>query len=180
MVTLNFKDGICLNGKIKNILKRDSKIILISFTNCTVLKNKITLFDSSWGDFDLIAGTKISSVFGGPCDSINYYKKLTSKKSRYKKYNAKKKITKHDKKLNDFFKEIHETENNDISKLLDIYKNIKKNKLNDWLLKYQFLEKTNCNLEIPWIKNIFNDLKVVSLKNSDLSRAIKRALNLFS
>ena len=75
---------------------------------------------------------------------------------------------------------IEKTKQNEIEKLFEIYKKIKEDKITDWLLKYQLLEKTNCNLEIAWIKTIFNDLKKLSNKNSDLSRAIKRSLNLFS
>ena len=180
IVTLSFKDGISLVGKIKRILKRDSRIILITFTNCTILKNKLTIFDPTWGNFDLISGSKITSVFGGPSDSINYYKKIKTKKSRYKRYNIQKKITKEDSKLNNFFKLIKQTNKNNINELLNIYNKMKKNKINDWLLKYEFLEKTNCNLDIPWIKTIFDDLNRLSSKNSDLSRAIKRSLNLFS
>ena len=52
--------------------------------------------------------------------------------------------------------------------------------INDWLLKYEFLEATNCNREINWINDIYLDLKRISSNNTDLSRAIKRALKLFS
>ena len=180
IVTLNFKDDISLKGQIKNILKRNSRIILISFTNCTLTKNKLVLFDPSWGEFDLVTGTTISSVFGGPSDSVNYYRKIKSKKSRYKKYNIKKKLNEEDEILNNFFKLISQTKNNDLDKLYNIYEKITKSKIKDWLIKYEFLEKTNCNLSIPWIKTIFNDLQKLSLKNTDLSRAIKRSLKLFS
>ena len=180
VVTLNFKDDISLKGQIKNILKRNSRIILISFTNCTLTKNKLVLFDPSWGEFDLVTGTTISSVFGGPSDSVNYYRKIKSKKSKYKKYNIKKKLNKEDENLNNFFKLISQTNKNDIDKLFNIYEKITKSKIKDWLIKYEFLEKTNCNLSIPWIKTIFNDLQKLSLKNTDLSRAIKRSLKLFS
>ena len=140
----------------------------------------MVLFDPSWGEFDLETGTTISSVFGGPSDSVNYYRKIKSEKSRYKKYNIKKKLNKEDENLNNFFKLISQTKNNDLDKLYNIYEKITKSKIKDWLIKYEFLEKTNCNLNIPWIKTIFNDLQKLSLKNTDLSRAIKRSLKLFS
>ena len=89
-------------------------------------------------------------------------------------------MNKEDENLNNFFKLISQTNNNDIDKLSNIYEKITKSKIKDWLIKYEFLEKTNCNLSIPWIKTIFNDLQKLSLKNTDLSRAIKRSLKLFS
>ena len=55
-----------------------------------------------------------------------------------------------------------------------------KESIDDWLLKYEFLEATNCNRQINWVNDIYLDLKKISRKNTDLSRAIKRALKLFS
>ena len=52
--------------------------------------------------------------------------------------------------------------------------------INDWLLKFELLQVTNCNLEIRWIKSIFDDLYNFSSKDNDLSRAIRRALNSFN
>ena len=75
---------------------------------------------------------------------------------------------------------IDKTKQNEVDKLFKIYQNIKQSNITDWLLKYQLLEKTNCNLEIAWVKTIFDDLKKLSNKDSDLSRAIKRSLKLFS
>ncbi len=75
---------------------------------------------------------------------------------------------------------IDKTKQNEVDKLFKIYQSIKQSNITDWLLKYQLLEKTNCNLEIAWVKTIFDDLKKLSNKDSDLSRAIKRSLKLFS
>ena len=179
-VKLDFKDGIKLKGRIKNILKKNSRIILITFTECQIVQDKLILFEPTWGNFDLVSGLTINSVFGGPSDSINYYEKLKTKKIRYQKFNIKKKISSDDRKLNKIFQLISKTHKNDIGRLFKIYQKSKKNKVNDWLLKYEFLEKTSFNIKIPWIKNIYNDLNKLSSKNTDLSRAIKRSLNLFS
>ena len=65
--------GIKLEGTVENVLNRSSKIILITFSNCTLKKDDKILFNPNWGDFDLICGQKITSVFGGPADKQNYY-----------------------------------------------------------------------------------------------------------
>ena len=54
-----------------------------------------------------------------------------------------------------------------------------KNDINDWLLKYEFLCATNCNRNLDWINKMYIDLEKKAAKGSDLSRAIKRGLNLF-
>ena len=52
--------------------------------------------------------------------------------------------------------------------------------IDDRLLKYEFLEATDCNRKLDWVNDIYLDLEKTSSKNTDLSRAIKRALKLFS
>ena len=138
--------------------------------------NKI-LYHEDWGDFDLICGSKITSVYGNAADKRNYYKNDTYD-SNYQHYN--KKIILKNKILNNYFKKIEllrKEKNN--KKLFNLYQNINQDSINDWLLKYQFLEVTNCNRKIKWINQIYHELETISKNKSDLGRAIKRGLNIF-
>ena len=176
IIFLMFENEIVLNGYIKNILKMNSRIILITFTKCTLKYKKQILFEPSWGNYDLICGAKINSVYGGPADSNNYYEQIGNEK-----YNLKKNQQQKYKTLNRFFKKIHDlkkTKNNELE-LFKLYTKMKKDRINDWLLKYEFLEATNCNRKLPWINKIFIDLKRQSVNKNDLSRAIKRGINIF-
>lgn len=176
-VNLKFKQNISVKGIIKNILKRNSKIIIITFKECTVTKNKKIIFNKLWGDYDLICGSKITSVYGGAADKNNYYNNITDDK-KYLRYNTKDK--KINKKLIDFFDTIDNLKKTkDINQLYLLYKTIKNKSVDDWLLKYQFLEITNCNRNIKWIDSIYLDLYKMSQNNNDLGRAIKRGLKLF-
>ncbi|MBS1501619.1 MAG: aromatic amino acid hydroxylase [Bacteroidetes bacterium] len=66
---LHFASGIRVNGKVKDILAQDGKILLISFTDCTVTgKEGEILFDPSWGVYDMAVGERITSVFCGAAD----------------------------------------------------------------------------------------------------------------
>ena len=181
-ITLEFENQIYVNGKIKNILKEKSRIILITFENCTVEHNKEILFRPEWGNYDLICASKITSVFGGPSDSSKYYEKINLTKSRYDKYNIKKSTKGKNTILNNLFKKISKSKDTkpNISYLYNLYKKMNKESIDDWLLKYEFLEATNCNREINWVNDIYLDLEKTSHKNTDLARAIKRALKLFS
>ena len=119
----------------------------------------------------------LNLFFGGPADSGNYYS--NSDKSQYTKYN-KKNTKKQNSDLNKLFKKLFSIKNkNDINGYHAIYKTIQKKNISDWLIKYKLLEATNCNREIKWINNLYIDLNEHAKKNSDLSRAIKRGLNLF-
>ncbi|MGZ3945518.1 MAG: aromatic amino acid hydroxylase [Mucilaginibacter sp.] len=66
---LNFESGIIIKGAVKNILADHGKILLITFTDCTVSDGKgAVLFDPSWGVYDMAVGEKIVSVFCGAAD----------------------------------------------------------------------------------------------------------------
>ena len=181
-ITLEFENQIYVNGKIKNILKEKSRIVLITFQNCTVRYNKEILFQPEWGDYDLICASKVTSVWGGASDSSKYYEKIKLTKSRYDKYNIKKTTSGKNIILNNLFKRISELKNTEENTpyLYNLYKKMNKELIDDWLLKYEFLEATDCNRKLDWVNDIYLDLEKTSSKNTDLSRAIKRALKLFS
>ncbi len=69
---LTFASGIELNGKVERIIRGQGKIILITFSQCTVQKNNHILYHPDWGTFDLAIGHQITSIFGGPADRQNY------------------------------------------------------------------------------------------------------------
>ena len=180
-ITLKFQNNISVHGKIKNILKDYSRILLITFTECTVKHDDDILFQPEWGNYDLICGDKITSVFGGPSDSEKFYMHINSDDEKYNQYNIKR-SNDENRNLNKLFEKIDNLNKSkkNISKLYKIYQEMIKKSIDDWLLKYQFLEFTNCNRDIDWINDIYIDLKKISNRNNDLSRAIKRGLNLFS
>ena len=67
--SLGFESGISVTGIVKDILTHQDKILIITFTDCTV-KNKKgdILFAPSWGVYDMAVGEKIVSVFCGAAD----------------------------------------------------------------------------------------------------------------
>jgi phenylalanine-4-hydroxylase len=69
---LEFESGVTIEGKIDKILRRDGKLLLISFSNCTVKYGDRVLFDPSWGTYDMAVGERISSVFNGAADKDAY------------------------------------------------------------------------------------------------------------
>ena len=84
-----------------------SKIILITFNNCTVKQHDEILFQPEWGKFDMLCGTKITSVYGGAADVSNYYKHINVK-NEYKK-----KLHNYlDKKLNNLYMQVKKIRQN--------------------------------------------------------------------
>jgi phenylalanine-4-hydroxylase len=69
---LEFESGVTVEGKIDNILRRDGKLLLITFSNCTTKFGDRVLFEPAWGTYDMAVGEKISSVFNGAADKDAY------------------------------------------------------------------------------------------------------------
>jgi phenylalanine-4-hydroxylase len=69
---IEFVSGVVVSGKVEKILRRDGKLILIIFSNCTAKYGDRVLFDPEWGVFDMAVGERISSVFNGAADKDAY------------------------------------------------------------------------------------------------------------
>ncbi|MDP4162739.1 MAG: aromatic amino acid hydroxylase [Bacillota bacterium] len=74
--TLNFESGVTVSGIPHQLVRKNGKLILISFTDCTVSFNEETLFHPDWGTFDLAVGERITSVFAGAADSEQFFADL--------------------------------------------------------------------------------------------------------
>ncbi len=72
LVKLKFECGVDIVGKFKSSTQVKNKIVLVTFTDCTVKLGDKILFDPAWGEFDLAVGEKVTSVFGSPADREGY------------------------------------------------------------------------------------------------------------
>lgn len=139
IVNLNFQSGITLTGKVNSIIKRDKKIILISFKDCLVVDSKHQiLFDPSWGIYDMAVGEKIVSVFCGVADKeafdeIIKISAIQTKKAEYDK------LTRELHLLYAQVRKIRETNEEDVS-YQAIFEALKTNHREDWLCALEVLE----------------------------------------
>ena len=69
---LEFESGIVVQGKVDKILRRDGKLLLITFSNCRVRYGDRVLFNPDWGTYDMAVGERITSVFNGAADKDAY------------------------------------------------------------------------------------------------------------
>jgi phenylalanine-4-hydroxylase len=65
---LEFESGVKVSGKLLNLLRRNGHILLMSFNDCTVKYQDQTLFEPSWGIYDMAVGETIYSAYSGPAD----------------------------------------------------------------------------------------------------------------
>lgn len=69
---LEYESGAKVKGTPTHFFRKNSKLLVIKFANCTVSINNEILFDPGWGTYDLAIREKITSVFAGAADSEQF------------------------------------------------------------------------------------------------------------
>jgi phenylalanine-4-hydroxylase len=71
--TLMFESGIVVAGYLDHLIRKNGKIVLMSFSNCTVTGPDGTmLFQPARGVFDMAVGDRIVSVWSGSADKEKF------------------------------------------------------------------------------------------------------------
>jgi phenylalanine-4-hydroxylase len=124
---------------VKNIHSSAEKIQLITFTNCTVADKKgHTLFDPSWGVYDMAVGEKIVSVFCGAADKEAFeeivYKSTTE--THHVEYDLK------TRELHKLYQQVRNCRLNqgDYGFLGNVWQKLQQDHHNDWLCSLEILE----------------------------------------
>jgi phenylalanine-4-hydroxylase len=70
---LDFISGVRVEGQLDSVTKQDHKIILMSFSDCTVTgPDGDVLFMPAWGQYDMAVGEHIVSVYPGSADRSRF------------------------------------------------------------------------------------------------------------
>lgn len=136
--TLVFESGVTVKGKLENILEKNNKIVLLTFTNCKVTgpKGEI-LFDPSWGTFDMGVGERATSVYNGHADKEFFdFIPPAAEKTHIPISDEKKKLDKYYKSV----MEMRQKGDYQYSQLVDTYEDAIKNYPKNWLLRMEVLE----------------------------------------
>ena len=174
---LCFENHIHLEGEVTKFLRKDNRLLIITFKNCLVKKGNKILFHPSWGLFDLITGTGIKSVFSGPADQKSYKAKDDFKPSKvpHKRY------TKRQKQVFKIYKKIERLKNKKPSQKQEqlfnqLLKSVKKKRA--WLLTLEFLELVRKNTHLK--KATLRYIKVLIKKSpADTKKYIREGLPLY-
>jgi phenylalanine-4-hydroxylase len=135
---LDFESGLRVFGIMENLLRKNGKIILITFTNCLVTYKDKILFQPEWGIFDMAVGEKVISAFSGAADPDNYRFRLPVPEEKTHKivHSAK------SRKLHELYRELREIRNSAkiTGRLNEIWETLKKDYPEDWLLAFEIHE----------------------------------------
>lgn len=135
---LEFHSGIIVEGKVEKLLRRDDRLLLVSFSNCTAKLGDRVLFDPSWGTYDMAVGDKIVSVFNGAADKEAYNQVALVPKERTIKHPSDAKR----KKLENLYQQVRDirTRKTAYERLGEIWETQQAEHPNDWLLSMEIFE----------------------------------------
>ncbi len=139
---LEFESGIVVNGDVAEILRKDDKLLLITFTRCTVTdKANNKLFVPGWGNYDMAVGNKIVAVFCGAADKDTYNESTAMPKSikQERRYSA------GELKYHQLFATVRKCreEGSSLDKLERTWHKLQQHYTDDWLCALEILEIVN-------------------------------------
>jgi phenylalanine-4-hydroxylase len=168
---IEFVSGVMVSGKVENILRRDGKLLLITFSNCTVQYGDRVLFSPNWGMYDMAVGERISSVFNGAADKDAYNQVALVPKERTIKVPSDAKR----KRLENLYAQVQKIResHSGYERLGEIWETQQAEHPEDWLLSmeiFEILDSSNQQRELKAKIEAF--LKEKKAKTKDLSTLI--------
>jgi phenylalanine-4-hydroxylase len=168
---LEFESGVMVEGKIDKILRRDGKLLLITFSNCTAKYGDRVLFEPSWGVYDMAVGDRITSVFNGAADKDAYNQVALIPKERTIKVPSDAKR----KRLENLYAQVRNIRESNVGyeRLGEIWETQQAEHPDDWLLSmeiFEILDETSGDAMLKGkIEKCLNEKKTVT---KDLSTLI--------
>ena len=164
--TITFVSGVTVNGKVDKITKRDGKVVLISFSDCTVKYGDRILFEPSWGTYDMAVGARIGSVFNGAADNDGYNQVALVPKERTIKVPSDAKR----KRLENLYAQVRKIRESKTGyeRLGEIWETQQAEHPDDWLLSMEIFEILDTTAQQPELKariDKFLNQKKVSAKD---------------
>ena len=147
---LEFESGIVVEGKIDKLLRRDDKVLLITFSNCSAKYGDRVLFDPDWGTYDMAVGERISSVFNGAADKDAYNQVALVPKERTIKVPSDAKR----KRLENLYAQVRKIResNAGYERLGEIWETQQAEHPEDWLLSMEIFEILDTTDQQPELK----------------------------
>jgi phenylalanine-4-hydroxylase len=176
-VKLEFEGNIIVEGEIitgsRNL---HGEIILISFRNCTVTHGETILFQPEWGNYDMAIGKKVVSAFSGPAD-VNSFDLINSVPTTT---TIKSKHTDERDDLEVLYQTVRLIRENKDSKaeLKAVFKKLKENHPNDWLLSVEITELLKDSNEEQLLQEVLVYLDQLKVNRAEVAHLIAGGLDL--
>src|SRR2546423_393123 len=135
---LEFASGVTVSGRVERLVRQGGKLLVVTFSNCTVKLGDRLLFDPAWGAYDMAVGERITSVFNGPADKDAYLEVALVPKERTIKVPSDAKR----KKLENLYEQVRDIRERKVGyeRLGEIWETQQAEHADDWLLSMEIFE----------------------------------------
>jgi phenylalanine-4-hydroxylase len=135
---LEFDGGVTVTGRVKRLVRQNGKLLLVTFSNCSVKLGDRVLFDPAWGEYDMAVGERITSVFNGAADQEAYLEVALVPKERTIKSPSDDKR----KKLESLYQQVRDIRERKVGyeRLGEIWETQQAEHADDWLLSMEIFE----------------------------------------
>src|ERR1051326_6696618 len=168
---IEFVSNIVVSGRVEKILRRDGKLLLITFSNCSAKHGDLLLFNPDWGRYDMAIGERISSVFNGAADKDAYNQVALVPKERTIKVPSDAKR----KRLENLYAQVRKIRESKTGyeRLGEIWETQQADHPKDWLLSMEIFEILDTNNQQPELKTRVEEfLNEKKAKTKDLATLI--------
>ena len=174
---LNFNSGMVLKGIVKSIERRNSKIILISFIECSLQDEQgNSYYEPSRGIYNMAVGEKICSVYCGSADkkAFGELQFKTGTRTHLAEYDDE------DRRYHQLFGAVRtcrETQS-EFERLTNIWQELQKDFRADWLCAIEILEILELMDVVPQLaKEIRIHLEMKASNEPEISKLIYQGLH---
>lgn len=171
--SLQFQSGMVVKGTVQAITRKNHKIILVSFSDCTVSDQEGNVFfEPEWGTYDMAVGETVVSVYCGAADKDLFEEAAPVSKTRtfHPEYDE---TTKQYHKLFAIVRDCRENHTS-YKDLLKVWDDLQKNFREDWLCSMEILEILDHeNIFISTARDIRIYLEMKAASEPELSKLIR-------
>jgi phenylalanine-4-hydroxylase len=168
---IEFVSDIVVSGRVEKILRRDGKLLLITFSNCNAKYGDRILFSPDWGMYDMAIGDRISSVFNGAADKDAYNQVALVPKERTIKVPSDAKR----RRLENLYQQVRKIRESKTGyeRLGEIWETQQAEHPEDWLLSMEIFEILDTTDQQPELKTrVANFLNKKKAQTKDLTTLI--------
>jgi len=172
---LEFESGVVVEGRLENLTRMKGRLLLMSFSGCSVTFRDKILFDPSWGTFDMAVGEKIISAYSGPADPFAFQLEYPVPKEKTHKIIH----SDHAKRLHNLYQAVRDFRENrtDSLEFDAIWNEVKYSYPDEWLLPLEILEIVTGKPEYQYLeKDIRDYLLNAKGKDPDIRRLVENGM----
>jgi phenylalanine-4-hydroxylase len=182
--SLKFDSGVELQGKLLGEVRLNGTLSVLTFAECSIRLGERDLYRPEWGNFDLVCGSQVVSVFGGAGDSQAFLAKTGG--VNFNRIQPKSNLTQENQELCQLYAKVRELresglpaqDRNKASRVLsELHQQLERLDPRDWLLRLELLElSSGQGSDLEWEQTVRHRLSEISKTRQDKAEMIERGL----